>query len=343
MNIGEKSYRELTHELREIALLRSVSSVLGWDERTQLPPSGAEHRSNQMALMAKLEHQRFTAPKIGELLSAVDASGIAGAPESDIAVNLRESKRAYDRARKLPDSLVEERTKTEVLAQHAWVEARKKSDYSAFAPWLEKILALKKEEASLIGYAKHAYDTLLDEFEPGDTTEDLKSVFQSLRDPLVDLIRRIGAAPRQAPAEILERKYPPAAQEKLAREAAAAVGFDFTAGRLDVSVHPFCTGLGPGDTRMTTRYDENYFGDAFFGVGRSRSFWTFFLPKARAAFPESLAGVTDDDWYRAINDVRPSFIRTESDEATYNLHILLRFELEAISPSPTFPRLGTRR
>src|SRR4029079_19151282 len=163
---------------------------------------------------------------------------------------------------------------------------------------------------------------------------------------------------------ILERKYPAAAQEALAREASKTIGFDFDAGRLDTSVHPFCTGIGPGDTRMTTRYDENYFGDAFFGVlhesghglydqgllrqhwgtplgdaislgihesqsrmwenlvGRSKSFWEFFFPKAQAAFPSALQNVPLDQWHLAINDVRPSFIRTESDEATYNLHIL---------------------
>lgn len=170
--------------------------------------------------------------------------------------------------------------------------------------------------------------------------------------------------------EILERNYPPEAQAKMAREAAEAVGFNFQAGRLDVSLHPFCTGIGPGDTRMTTRYDPRYFGDAFFGVlhetghglyeqglpaarfgtplgetvslgihesqsrlwenfvARSRPFWKHFLPKARSAFHDALNGVTDDDWYFAVNDVRPSLIRTESDETTNNLHILMRFELE---------------
>jgi carboxypeptidase Taq len=256
------------------------------------------------------------------------------------------------------------------MAQQAWVSARKNADFPSFAPWLEKTLTLKRQEANCIGYKVHPYDALLDEFEPGDTTADLTAVFSELRAPLVDLIGRIGQSPRKTPAEILERTYPKFAQEKLARDAAVAIGFDFDAGRLDVSVHPFCTGLGPGDTRMTTRYDENYFGDAFFGVlhetghglynqglpaqhfgtpcgqyvslgihesqsrmwenlvGRSRSFWRFFLPKTKAAFPDALGNVSEDDWYRAINDVRPSLIRTESDEATYNLHILLRFELE---------------
>jgi carboxypeptidase Taq len=171
---------------------------------------------------------------------------------------------------------------------------------------------------------------------------------------------------RKAPIEILHRRYPADAQEKLSRQAAAAIGFDFSAGRLDVTVHPFCSGFGPGDTRITTRYDENNFGDAFFGVlhetghglyeqglpaehfgdsislgihesqsrlwenfvGRGRPFWRHFLPKARAAFGAALDAVTDDQWIFAVNSVQPSFIRTESDETTYNLHTLLRFELE---------------
>src|SRR5262249_11617559 len=156
-------------------------------------------------------------------------------------------------------------------------------------------------------------------------------------------------------------------QAKLGREAAQRLGFDFEAGRLDVSVHPFCSGIGPGDCRMTSRYDEEYFGDAFFSVlhetghglytqgleaehwgtrrgefvslgihesqsrmwenqvGRGRAFWRFFFPRARQLFPEALTDVKEEQWMFAINDVRPSLIRTDADEATYNLHILLRF------------------
>ncbi|MGA2500089.1 MAG: carboxypeptidase M32, partial [Tepidisphaeraceae bacterium] len=166
------------------------------------------------------------------------------------------------------------------------------------------------------------------------------------------------------------RRYPADAQNAFAREAAKQIGFDFDAGRLDVSVHPFNTGIGPGDCRMTTRYDEHYFGDAFFGVlhesghglyeqglprehwgsplgqaislgihesqsrmwenlvGRSRPFWKFFFPKLQAAFPQAAAGVSPEQWLRAVNHVEPSLIRTESDEVTYNLHIMLRFEIE---------------
>lgn len=366
----QKAYDALISELKEIVLLGSIGSLLGWDERTQLPPKGADHRAAQSSLLARMIHERFIAPQIDEWLRAVEQSTLVRDPASDAAVNVRETRRNYDRARKIPSSLVEELARTEVLAQQAWGEAKQKSDYRMFRPWLEKILDLKRQEAKCVGYEKHMYDALLDEFEPGETTENLRRVFEQLRVPLVELIEKIVGSGRKAPLEILERPYPPEAQAKLGRQAAEAVGFDFQAGRLDVSLHPFCTGIGPGDTRMTTRFDPNFFGDAFFSVlhesghalydqglpkehfgtprgeavslgihesqsrmwenfvGRGRSFWRCFLPKVKAAFPGALGDVSEDQWYFAINDVRPSLIRTEADEATYNLHVLLRFELE---------------
>jgi carboxypeptidase Taq len=374
MSNAERAYRELVGQLREVGVMASVLSVLGWDERVTLPPRGAGHRAAQASLLARRVHEQFTAQRIGELLREIESGGPAagdgGGTEADVAVNVREARRQYDRATRLPPALVEEMAKTEVLAQQAWADARKRSDFAAFRPWLEKWLELKKQQAACYGHRGHVYNALLEDFEPGETAENLSAVFESLRGPLVDLIGRITSSGRQAPLDILERHYPADAQARLARAAAAAIGFDFEAGRLDVSVHPFCSGIGPGDTRMTTRYDEHFFGDAFFGVlhetghclyeqglpaehfgtplgesvslgihesqsrmwenlvGRSRAFWRFFLPQAREAFPAALAGVSDDDWYRAVNDVRPSLIRTESDEATYNLHVLLRFELE---------------
>jgi carboxypeptidase Taq len=363
------AHPKLLETLREIALLGSVASVLNWDERTQMPPKGTEHRSNQSSLLARMIHEQFTSSRVGELLAELENSK-AMQTDSDMQVNIRETRRSYDRAVKLPASLVEEITRTEIMGQAAWVEARKKSEYALFEPWLTKMLALKQKEIDCVGYKESRYDALLDQFEPNETAAGLRKVFDALRGPLVELVGAIVSSGKKAPLEILERKYPAAAQQALARQAAETVGFDFNAGRLDVSVHPFCTGLGPGDTRMTTRYDENYFGDAFFGVlhetghglydqglpakhfgtplgdsvslgihesqsrlwenfvGRSRAFWKHFFPLAKQQFPQTLADVSDDQWYFAINDVRPSLIRTESDEATYNLHILLRFELE---------------
>jgi len=366
----ESTYAELVSTLKELKCLQSIGSVMGWDERVMLPDRGTSYRAEQNALLARLCHEKFTSPRVGEMLTELAGSDLVKNPDSDAAVNVREARRTYDRQTKLPASLVVELSKTEVLAQQAWADARKNNTYKTFAPWLEKTLHLLQQSADCIGYTTTRYDALLDGFEPGETSANLRNVFESLRAPLVELVGKIGASGRPAPLDILERAYPADAQQRVAREVATCVGFDFSAGRLDVSVHPFSSGIAPGDTRITTRYDPHYFSDAFFGtlhecghalysqglptdhfgtprgddvslgihesqsrlwenlVGRSRSFWTFFLPRVRAEFPEALKDVSDDDWYRAVNDVRPSLIRTESDEATYNLHVLLRFELE---------------
>jgi len=364
------SYLELIKTVREIGMLKSVAGVLNWDEHTQLPPKGTEHRATQVSLLAKIIHEKFSSAHVGHLITEMEASDLLHDPQSDAAVNVRELRRDYDRAVRVPSSLVQEISRVAVLAQSAWAEARRKSSYGDFQPFLARILDLKREEAECVGYRTCPYDALLDEYEPGETTANLNVVFASLRDKLVALIGRIGASGRKTPLDILERYYPREAQEKFARMAAMKIGFDFQAGRLDTTVHPFCSDLGPGDTRLTTRYDENYFGDAFFGVmheaghglydqglkpeyfgtplgeaislgihesqsrtwenlvGRSGVFWKHFFPLVKDAFPAALAGVSEEQWVFAANDIRPSFIRVEADEATYNLHILLRFELE---------------
>ncbi len=370
MSDPRNTYTSLIAAIKEISLLASAGSVLHWDEETHMPPKGAEHRGDQVSLIARLTHEQFTSPKIGQMLAEIEQSDLVKDREGDVATNVRELRRTYDRATKLPASLVEEMSKTAVMAHHAWIDARKKSDYATFKPHLAKTLYLKHQEANCIDPHKPIYDVMLDEYEPAETTANLNRVFQSLREPLVDLVGKIASSSKKAPVQILEQKYPAAAQEALAIEASKQIGFDYDAGRLDISVHPFCTDLGPHDIRMTTRYDESYFGDAFFGVlhesghalyeqglphehwgtplgsaislgihesqsrmwenlvGRSRAFWEFFYPKTQEVFAHQLADVTLEQWHFAINDVRPSFIRTESDEATYNLHILLRFEME---------------
>ena len=337
-----------------------------------MPQRGAELRSGQSALLARTTHERFTSPRIGEMLAAVEGSNLMADPLGEAAVNVHETRRSYDRASKLPASLVEEMARTAVLSQQAWVDARKKSEYGTFAPWLGKTLDLKRQEAACVGYSGHIYNALLDVFEPHETAENLRPAFEALRKSLVELVGRIAGSSHKAPIEILHRHYSAVAQEKLARAAAVLIGFDFTSGRLDSTVHPFCSGIGPGDCRLTTRYDEKFFGDAFFSVlheaghglyeqgrpaeqwgtplgdaislgihesqsrlwenlvGRGRPFWRFFMPQARAAFPEALRDVDEEQFLFAINDVRPSLIRTEADEVTYNLHVMLRFELEQV-------------
>jgi carboxypeptidase Taq len=371
MASADETYQQLCRLLREAELLGSCASVLSWDEQTYMPTGGAEHRAAQLALLAGLTHERKVSPRIGELLGELEQSGQLGDPDGDRAANVREARRAYDRATKLPRRLVEEISHTATLAQQAWVKARKYEDFSMFLPWLEKMIGLKREEAQAIGFGNGvAYDALLDDYEPGMTTADVAAVFQPLREELVRLVGAIQASARKAPVEILERFYPVTAQQVFAEGASKRIGFDFQRGRIDCSPHPFCSGFGPGDCRLTTRYHDHHFPSAFFGVlhesghgiyeqgllpenfglptgqaaslgihesqsrmwenfvGRSRSFWHYFFHYAQQAFPAALQDVSLDDFYFAVNDVRPSFIRVEADEATYGLHIMLRFELE---------------
>jgi carboxypeptidase Taq len=367
---ADQAYAELIQRIKDWSMLGSCASLLGWDERTYMPHHGSAHRAEQMALMARMAHEMLTAPAIGELLAAVESSPSAREGDSERAANVREIRRSYDRAVKIPKELVEELARVTTRAQQVWQEARQANDFAAFAPWLKKIVMLKRQEANAIGYKESPYDALLDEYEPGATAAEITRIFADLRAELVPLVGAILGSSKQAPREILSRTYPVDRQDTFGRSAAAAIGFDFEAGRLDVTTHPFCTGIGPGDTRITSRYNPTHFNDAFFGtlhesghaiydqgldpkhfgtpmgsavslgihesqsrlwenqVGRSRAFWDHFFPKARQTFPESLGDVTLDKFYFAINDVHPSYIRVEADEATYNMHVILRFEIE---------------
>lgn len=364
------AYAELIRREREAALLSSCAALLDWDHQTYMPPRGAAHRAAQLGLLAALVHRQSTAPEIGDCLAAVEGSDLVADPGAPAAVNVREIRRAYDRAVRLPEGLVRELAETAAQAHDVWVEARRTSAFAAFQPWLAKIVALKRREAEALGPADNLYDALLEAYEPGETVARLVPVFRELREALVPLVAAIQATGRRPDDAVLRRAYPLPAQEAFGRGVAAAFGFDFAAGRLDVTTHPFCAGIGPGDTRLATRYNPVDFGDAFFSivhetghglydqgldpahagtpmgspvslgihesqsrlwenfVARSRAFWDYAFPRAQAAFPEALADVRVEAFHRAVNAVRPSLIRVDADEATYNLHILLRFELE---------------
>src|SRR5713226_9761286 len=366
---ADQAYSELIRRVKEGALLGSCAGVLGWDERTYMPHQGSSHRAEQMALMARLVHEMMTAPEIGDLLGQVERSSLTQDKESIPAANIREIRRSYNRAVKLPKELVEELARVTTRAQQVWQEARQADDFARFQPWLQKIVDLKRQEAQAIGYSAVPYDALLDEYEPGATTAEITQVFAVLRNELVPLVAAILASGQTPKRDVLEREFPIEQQKAFGQAAAAAIGFDFNSGRLDVTTYPFCSGIGPGDCRITTRFNPRRFNEAFFGilheaghgiyeqgldpeyfgtpagsaaslgihesqsrlwenqVGRGRPFWEHFLPSAQQAFP-SLRDVKLDDFVFAVNDVRPSFIRVEADEATYNMHIILRFQLE---------------
>ncbi len=366
----QQLYQQLCQFTSETAMLTATESILGWDERTMMPPEAAEYRAEQMTLLSGLIHKRRTDSRLGQWLGELADSPLAADPHGDTGTTIRQSKREYDKRVKLPQSLVEELTRTASLGQHAWQTARANNDFASFQPLLEKTFVLKRAQAEALGYEQCPYDALLDDFEPGERTSNIVRVLADLREALVPLVAAVAASSRRPDETILSRRYPVERQEWFSRDAASKIGFDFCRGRLDVTAHPFCTGLGPHDCRITTRYDERFFNCAFFGtlheaghgiydqglradvyglppgeavslgihesqsrmwenlVGRSRAFWEHFFPAAQQVFPDALAEESLDAFYFAINDVRPSLIRVEADEATYNLHILIRFELE---------------
>jgi len=358
-------YQEVCRHARRTAALASILELLGWDERTHLPPAGGDYRAEQSTLLAGMIHERWVDAKFGQQLAQLsdEATG-------DAAVVVRRLKRQRDKRVKLPQSLVEELARAAVLGQQAWQTARQNNDFPAFRPLLERMIELKRRQAEALGYKDSPYDALLDEYEPEELTANVGKVLEGLREELVPLVARIQQSGRKPNTSVLHRSFPVEVQDQFGREASAAIGFDFARGQLDVTAHPFCCTLGPGDCRITTHFDPAFFNSAFFSilhesghaiyeqglpsehfglplceavslgihesesrlwenlVGRSRPFWSHFYPKAKQYFPAALGDVPLDVFLFAINDVRPSLIRIEADEATYNLHILIRFELE---------------
>ena len=366
----QEIYQQLCDQAREAQLVETIGHLLDWDERTQLPAAAGAYRADQIAYVAGLYHQKQTDSRVGQWLAELADNSLATDPHSDSGAVIRLLQRDFDKKTRLPQALVEELARTSVLGQQTWVIARRDNDFASFRPHLEKIIGLKRQEAAALGYDETPYEPLLDDFEPGEVTANVAGVLGALRDALVPLVQAIKASSRRPDVAILAREYPLDVQEAFGRKIAAALGFDFQGGRLDRSVHPFCTGLGPGDVRLTTRYNLCDFGDAFYSilheaghgiydqslprehfglpigkdvsmgihesqsrmweneVARSRPFWEHVFPQAQAAFPAALAEVGVGDFYAAVNEVRPSLIRVDADEVTYNLHILIRFELE---------------
>ena len=358
---------EALHDyLRETGVLKATRALLNWDQETYMPRGGVELRAKQLVQLSGLIHRRQGSGTLKDLLEEAGEPD----PESAAAANLREVRRDYDRATRVPAELVEEQAHATTLARRAWVDARAQDDFSVFLPWLKRIVGLKQRFAEALGFEDHPYDALLDYYEPGETTAHLNALFEPLRDAVVDLVGRVLDSGCVVDASILRRSYPILGQQALARRAADALGFDFGRGRIDQAVHPFCGGNGPWDVRITTRYDESFLGDGLFSVlheaghglyeqglapehfgtplgescslgihesqsrmwenlvGRSRGFVRWIYPAAQEAFRDALGDVDRESFYRAINEVRPSFIRVDADEVTYNLHIFLRFELE---------------
>lgn len=366
----EQAYNELIRLSREETLLASCIDVLDWDEEINLPRKAVSQRSDQLAFLAGMLHDRATDPRYDELLSIVEASALMSDGESPAAVNVREMRRGFDRERRMPKKLVEESARVTSLASKAWVQARRKNDFKSFAPWLERIFQLAREEADAVGHNGTRYDALLDDYEPGMTTEMLSSLFTQLGDELAPLVDALRDKSEQTPPAFRAKRFALDKQRSFSERIAAAVGFNLDGARFDIGNHPFCTDLGPGDVRIALRFASTDFTRGIFTllhevghglydqgldpahygtpmgetaslglhesqsrlwenlVGRSVGFWRCFYPELQQTFPRGLRDISMETFREMINRVEPGLIRVHADEVTYNMHIVIRFELE---------------
>jgi carboxypeptidase Taq len=353
--------------MREVALLTSCETVLNWDQDTHMPPKASPYRAEQRTYLTAWAHRLSTAPEVGDWISACEQRGFPA--DSKEAVNVREWRRSYDRQARLPTELVEEFQRARSIARDAWVEARRRSDFTLFQQHLENIIELTRRMADCWGYEASPYDALLEEYEPGARSGSLRQLFAELKPAIASLRGAVVERSARIPQNLLEGDYPVSAQQAFNREVAEAMGYDFAAGRIDTTIHPFYADLGPRDRRITARYDEKDFTRSLYGilheaghalyeqgfnpedygtpmaraaslgihesqsrlwenhVGRSEVFWEHWHPAACRNFP-GLARFSPAQIAAAVSRVAPSFSRVEADQVTYDLHIILRFEIE---------------
>jgi carboxypeptidase Taq len=344
----QHAYDEMIALSRAETLLASCLDVLEWDEEVCMPKRGVEHRAEQRALLAGMVHDRGTDPRYEELLGAVEGSDLVSDPESPAAVNVREIRREFDRERRMPRRLVEEWARVTAMAQQAWAESRRRDDFASFAPWLERIFALARERADAVGYEGVRYDALLDDYEPGMTTDRVASLFAKLRSELVPLVATLRGAPHVT-REVLARDFPVERQKLFCEAAASALGFDMHGGRLDVAQHPFCTEIGPGDVRIALRYDPHDVSQGFFSLmhelghalydqGLDAAHYgtpmgdaaSLGLHESQSRMWENLVGRSDGFWQHFYPRLRSTFPESLNDVAME----VFRREVNHVAPGP---------
>ncbi len=346
---------------RDTQALAQVAGRLGWDQETMMPRGAADQRSDEMAAMETILHARRTAPQVGEWLAGIDDSTLDAVGQAQ----LRHIRRSHARATKVPAALASKLARVTSVAQGKWAEARGADDFAAFAPVLEEVVSLKREEGAALAAGGDLYDAMLQDYEPGTTGAEIEAMFSAMRPVLSDL--RAAVLQAEKPAA-LTGTYDEGAQMKLSRHLARTFGYDMQRGRVDKAVHPFSSGSG-NDVRITTRtsptdpfnclystihevghaaYEQNI-DQAYLltplgqsgsmgvhesqsriyenQIGRSRAFAGWLFGQMKDAFGDF--GIADEDaFYACVNRVNNGYIRTEADEIQYNLHVMMRFDLE---------------
>lgn len=358
--------QSLLEAYRPVHDLGASASILSWDQETMMPPGGREARGRLLGTLAGLRHEHLASARFADALAACEAENFA---DQDLVTLIREARREHERATKIPGKLTTSLAEAQSEGLADWQRARAADDFTIFRDSLSRIIDLVGEKADCLAEGRPRYDALLDLYEPNSTEAELSPLFDGLRAELAPLVQAAAQSGVQVDESPAIGAFRPDAQYDFGRATAAAIGFDFESGRLDLAAHPFCTGFDPGDVRLTWRHQEDDFRPALFGilhemghglyeqglprewqgsplgsavglgvhesqsrlwenlVGRSAAFWTWLMPRFRAAFPDH-PEFTVDQIYPALHTIQPTLIRVEADEATYNLHVAARFELE---------------
>jgi carboxypeptidase Taq len=367
--ILETEKKFLDH-LKKMTAYKEAVGLIHWDLRTGAPKNGVEQRSEVLGVLSSEVFALSTSDEMAahiEILSSEEATGQV----SEITKKaLVECKKDYERNKKIPANEYREYVVLQSKSESAWEKAKNESDFASFQPYLEKLVEFNKKFIQYWGYDGNKYNTLLDDYEPGVTVEILDNVFGQLREKIVPLVQRIAESQNKPVTDFLFKPFPKEEQKGFSLEVLKELGYNFNSGRLDETVHPFATGLNPGDVRVTTKYDEKDFRTAVFGtihecghalyeqnissdligtplcggtsmgihesqslfyenfVGRNMHFWKRNYNVLKEYSEGQFDNVSLEDFYRAINESKPSLIRIEADELTYPLHVMVRYEIE---------------
>ncbi|WP_066369148.1 carboxypeptidase M32 [Neobacillus fumarioli] len=358
--------KEFLDYVKKISAYYEALGLIYWDLRTGAPKKGIDQRSEVIGVLSSEVFKMSTSEEMAVYIAHLSKQELPTVTRKI----LDECKKEYERNKRIPIKEYKEYVVLQSKAESVWEEARAKGDFQLFRPYLEKLVNTTKRFLEYWGYKGNKYNVLLDLYEPGVTVDVLDQVFAELKAKIIPLVKRISESPYKPNTDFLFQDFPKEKQREFSLAILKQMGYDFQAGRLDETVHPFATGLNPGDVRVTTRYDEHDFRTAVFGtihegghalyeqniakellgtllctgtsmgihesqslfyenmVGRDFSFWKNNYPLLKQYAGSQFDGVSLENFYRAINESKPSFIRIEADELTYSLHIIIRYEIE---------------
>jgi carboxypeptidase Taq len=361
-----KNYNDYVKHSKKITDINMSMAVLGWDQETKMPKNGSRFRAQQLSTLAEISHEFSINKDYGNLLNNLNSNDSLNADQKR---NISLSLKAFNKSKKYKSKFIIEESKLVSNAFQKWRLAKEKNDFSIFEKSLTKLVDLRIKECEILGYDNHPYDALLNQYEPGLTTNEVDEIFSNVKDFLIPFINKISKS-NKIDDSFYYQKYSHNIQWKFGIELLKKMEYDFDSGRQDLSAHPFSTHFSPEDTRVTTRIDEDNLSEMIWScihegghalyeqgilsenyglplgetislgihesqsrlwennVGRSLEFWKYNYKSLKLVFPNQLSDVTVDDFYKAANNVKPSLIRTNADELTYHLHVLIRYEIE---------------